>query len=215
MATNKESVVNVVIRRAPITLIFIGLFAVISLFPLLFGRDAVIYFALRSTDLGQVSNWYKLITYAWIHVNLSHFVIYSLAILISGLIVEPRLKKAYYVSLVLSSGIVGALIFSALVKVNMPLVGSGCIVSAVQGAVLACWLRMGKTFHKIERIYAYILIAGLLLGIMYCFYWIVMSYNPALLSHNLRKSLMFLYGFLFMFRAPMRAWEKEGAKDIP
>ena len=110
---------------------------------------------------------YRLFTYPLAHSDLLLVIEVSLSLLLSGLVIEPRLERRNILRIIIGSSILGALTFVLLSVVTFEfggLAGAGSIAWGYFGALFACWLRGKHTFARLEKIYTLLVFIGVVFG---------------------------------------------------
>ena len=123
-------------KRAPVSsalvlLFFVGLLAV-RITP-----DAIVAFALISSEATQVRGAYRFFTYAFLHPQILDWLVVSAITLVAGRMAEPWLSVRAMWGLVGISAIVSGVIFISVVRVPEAAVGGGFIAAGVAGGAVA------------------------------------------------------------------------------
>ncbi len=140
--------------RPRISLILILILFVSNIITLVFYDTQKYILLFPSLDLFEPWNWYRLITYplyvggliAWFHN--------SLVIVLTGYIIENRLKKQNIIGLILLSSIIGGLIYVLFNRDNplMPIASPAMITWGYWAASIVIGLNYWKSLNLFEKI---------------------------------------------------------------
>jgi membrane associated rhomboid family serine protease len=123
-----------------LTLVISQLYNIVLLFP---------------SNLSEPWNWYKLITYPLYVGGLKTWFLNSLVIILTGYIIESRVKKADMIGLILISSIIGGLFFILLNQsneFNAPIATPTMISWGYWTAAIVIGLKYFKSLNLFEKI---------------------------------------------------------------
>ena len=141
--------------------------------------------------------WYTFLTYSFIHGGFGHLIGNSLRLLFVSLIIEPRIPKFQFRLLVLLSILLGGICYCLFSSFNVPMIGSGTILSALGGALIGTWIKSKKDFNSLENIYTLLGICLSSISLVIALVYLVLGKfegTPIIYV----KLLLFIFGFCFI-----------------
>lgn len=113
------------------------------------------FIILYPSNLHEPLNWYRLLTYPLFGGGLLIWIHNSIVIVLTGFIIENRLKKADLIGLILLSSIIGGLLFIIINQgdnYNIPIVSPTMISWGYWSATIIIGLRYWRTLNLFEKI---------------------------------------------------------------
>ncbi len=124
-------------------------------------------FGLYSKKALISTKWYSFVTYWIVSGDLINLFYYSTMIFLSSVIIEQRMPTSAFRTLILSSILLGGGLYFIFCAYNPPMIGAGFIVKALDGALIAIWLKAKSDFKRWENIYTLISIVSFLNSIIF------------------------------------------------
>lgn len=141
-------------KRLKISLFLVTILFVSTILTLVFPRLGEIVL-LYPSNLDEPLNWYRLLTYPLFGAGLLDWFYNSLAILLTGYIIENKIKRNELIGLIVLSSIIGGLIFIIInygAKYNSPIASPIMISWGYWSATIVIGLRNWRTLNLFERI---------------------------------------------------------------
>jgi membrane associated rhomboid family serine protease len=141
-------------QRPRISLILILILFVSNIITLIFYDTQKYILLFPSLDILEPWNWYRLITYPLYVGGLITWLHNSLVIVLTGYIIENRLKKQNIIGLILLSSIIGGLIYIILNHDNplIPIASPAMITWGYWAAAIVIGLNYWKSLILFEKI---------------------------------------------------------------
>jgi membrane associated rhomboid family serine protease len=157
-STMKENIKSYLIENRPRTIInIVCLFFLTTLLVIVLnitGHENIAnYLYLYTSNVFEPRNYYRLVTSACFSGSLITWFFVSIALILSGFIIEQRTTKKRIIQLTIFSAMVGGLIFIILKndKTNIPYIGQSMIVCAFIAFAIICGLIFWKKLILFEK----------------------------------------------------------------
>ena len=153
-------------RRSPTAIYIIGLLILSFIVDFYTVPNFYEYLGLYSYNAFVSTKWYSFFTYWIVSGDFINLFYYSAMILLSSIIIEHRMPIIAFRILILSSVLLGGGFYFVFCAYNPPMIGAGFVVKALDGALIAIWLKAKSNFKRWENIYTLISIISLISSII-------------------------------------------------
>ncbi|MFP4556796.1 MAG: rhomboid family intramembrane serine protease [Bacteroidales bacterium] len=141
-------------KRLMISLVLVTLLFVSTILTLIFPRLGEILL-LYPSNLHEPLNWYRLLTYPLFGGGLLNWIYNSLAIVLTGYIIENKIKRQNLIGLIILSSIIGGLVFIIINygdTQNSPIASPTMISWGYWSATIVIGLRNWRILNLFEKI---------------------------------------------------------------
>ena len=149
-----SSKMKAILKRSKTSIYIIAMYIIVFLLYNFIGNPIIEYCALSPKKALMPKGWYMFFTYSFIHIGWGHLIGVCARLLCIGLIIEPRISRFYFRLLLVGSLFLGGGFYCIINQGSaVPFIGSGFVLAALGGALIATWIKSKNDFNRWENFY--------------------------------------------------------------